>query len=285
LKTNELSILEQNTTCLTAPDDGVNHDPHAADPAPGDMELAPAAPGNGVSLFFRPGERPTAAAIAALLDASNGEIMARVTHRPADDEGWLELLASGLTFELTGLEPADAAAGGDTVQIHGFDRAPLMTELEAIHLLPGRHIAGGAGLPPVIRTQAGLAASLALKLPVAAVGWQSAQTVMEPRYFAQIVVNWLAGGTFPALGLTALLRGEDGSIATRGLSRFSGCEMQLEGAAGEPPSETLKLAIRIVDYLVRQGSITEPREIDTPKGRLLLEPSRAGRQLWVWRQA
>lgn len=241
-------------------------------------------PGNAVSLYFAAGQRPSAETIAALLDEYGGAIMARISHRPPDRDGWLELLASGLTFDLAGLAPTLPSPPKVCVQTHGFDQAPLLEGLEGIDLLPGGHIAGGAGLAPIIRTQAGLAASLALKLPVAAIGWQSAQTLMEPRYFAQIVVNWLAGGTFPALGLTALLRGQDGSIATRGLARFLGSEMQLEGSAEETPADTLKLAIRVVDYLVRQGAMTETREIDSPRGRLLLEPSQAGRQLWVWRQ-
>lgn len=247
--------------------------------------LAAAAPRNGVSLYFKPAERPSVEVIAALIEASAGrEIMARVTHRPPEEKGWVELLASGLTFDLSGLAPAKAAAQGDILQNHGFETVPRIEELEAIELAPGGHIAGGAGLVPVIRTLAGLAASLSLKLPVSAIGWQSAQTVMEPRYFAQIIVNWLAGGAFPALGLTALLRADDGSLLTRGLSRFVGKEMQLEGASGETPSETLKLAIRVADYLVRQGAFDQPREIDSPRGRLLLEPSRKGRQIWVWRQ-
>ncbi|EQB12021.1 hypothetical protein L284_15925 [Novosphingobium lindaniclasticum LE124] len=276
MKTNEPDTLEPDQ----APGEtSLVGDPRSDQPAR-DGEV----PGNGVSLYFSPGQRPSAETIAALLEQSSGAIMARISHRPPDRDGWLELLASGLTFDLLGLAPALPSLSPISVQTHGFDQAPRMEGLEGIDLLPGGHIAGGAGLAPIIRTQAGLAASLALKLPVAAVGWQSARTLMEPRYFAQIVVNWLAGGTFPALGLTALLRGQDGSIATRGLARFVGSEMQLEGSVEETPADTLKLAIRVVDYLVRQGPLTETREIESPRGRLLLEASQARRQLWVWRQ-
>lgn len=247
------------------------------------------APRNGVSLFFPAGQRPSAQAIAGLLAAepgtgSGGDVTARISHRPPDRDGWVELLANGLTFDLVGLAPALPAPQTEIVQEHGFDGACCLEGLETVELVPGGHIVGGARLLPVIRVLAGLAASLALKLPVAAVGWQSAQTVMEPRYFAQVVVNWLAGGAFPTLGLTALLRAEDGSIASRGLARFSGQEMQLEAAAGETPSDSLKLAIRVVDFLVRQGKLAAPREIDSPRGRLLAEPSQTGRQVWVWRQ-
>lgn len=250
-----------------------------------DQEAPSAVPGNGISLYFRRGSRPSTEAISALIEATaNADIMARITHRPPPQEGWLELLASGLTFDLTGLAPAKSATSGDILQYHGFDETPRCEELEAVELSPGGHIAGGSGLLPVNRTMVGLATSLSLKLPVAAIGWRSAQTLMEPRYFAQIIVNWLAGGAFPALGLTALLRSEDGSISTKGLSRFVGREMQLEGAVEETPSDTLKLAIRMVDYLVRQGAFAEPRVIDSPRGKLLLEPSQGGKQVWVWRQ-
>lgn len=244
---------------------------------------------NGVSLFFPPGQRPSADMMDSVLGMEPGtgggaEVTARIVHRPPDLEGWLELLANGLTFDLVGLAPSVPARSMEIVQQHGFDSPFCSDGMETVELVPGGHIVGGAGLLPVIRILAGLAASLALKLPVAAVGWQSAQTVMEPRYFAQLVVNWLAGGAFPALGLTALLRAEDGSIGTRGLARFSGQEMQLEGAPGESASDSLKLAIRVVDFLVRQGKLEGPREIDSPRGRLLVEPSQTGRQIWVWRQ-
>ncbi|TCM40796.1 hypothetical protein EDF59_104277 [Novosphingobium sp. ST904] len=250
---------------------------------PGNL-LRENAPRNGVSLLFPAGLRPSADRIADLLEtAESGGVAARVSFRPPPDEGWLELLSSGLTFDLLGLSPAGAAAAVEAPHSYGFDDIQAPCALEAVDLVPGGHIAGGAGLLPVVRTQVGIAAALALELPVAAVAWQSAGTLMEPRYFARVVMNWLAGGAFPALGLTALAAGSDGSIATKGLSRFIGQEMQLEARDGEPPADAIKLAIRVVDYLVRNGRLTEPREIEAPGGNLLAEPSQVGRQIWVWR--
>ncbi|MFD2136398.1 hypothetical protein ACFSLT_16960 [Novosphingobium resinovorum] len=112
----------------------------------------------------------------------------------------------------------------------------------------------------------GLAANLALELPVRAVGWAPAQTWMEPRYFCRSVLNWLGGGAFPALGLTALLQAEDGSLASRGLAHFTGQEVQLEGRRGEAAADTVKLAVRVIDQLVRRGASWNPCG-STPVGR------------------
>jgi hypothetical protein len=240
--------------------------------------------GVGLSLLFRSGERPGADDIASLMEASRETgLLARVSHRPKADAGWLELLASGLTFDLRGLAPAQPGHGIEVHQGFGFEGDHAIAGYEAVELVPAGHIAGGAGLEPVLRILTGLATNLALNLPVSAIYWHAAHTLMEPRYFSRLVLNWLGGGAFPALGLTAFVRAEDGSVASRGLAHFTGQEMQLEGRAGESPADTLKLAVRVVDHLVRYGRITEPRTIGTGPDALLAEPSQVGRLVLVWR--
>ncbi|WP_260923592.1 hypothetical protein [Novosphingobium sp. 9] len=71
-----------------------------------------------------------------------------------------------------------------------------------------------------------------MRLPVVAVGWGPAETLMDPSYFARIVMNWLGGGAFPVLGLTAIAVASDGSVASRGLAHFTGQELQLQGREG-----------------------------------------------------
>lgn len=243
----------------------------------------------GVSLLFPAGSRPSQDDVARLLEASGDTgFLARVSHRPPDDQGWLELLVSGLTFDLSGLAPGDAAAAPPCAYRYGFDDqgevdAPV-GDLEAITLVPSGHIAAGATLEPVLRAMAGLAANLTLHLPVMSVSWQTARTTMEPRYFSRIVLNWLAGGAFPALGLTALIAAPDGSIASSGLSHFTGQEMQLEGRAGEPQANTVKLAIRLVDYFVRTGRLKAAQPIEAGDIRLMAEPSQVGKLVLVWRE-
>ena len=250
-----------------------------ADPVRG--KTRPAA----LSLLFPAGARPDAERIAPLLDAPETGLQARVVHRPDPGEGWLEILASGLTFDLCGLAPAAGAAPAAARHLYGFDGGRAPAGAEAIELVPSGHVAAGAGLQPVVRTMMGLAAALALELPAIAVGWRPAGTLMEPRYFSRIIVGWLAGGAFPALGLTALAPDKDGGVSSFGLSYFIGQEIRLDPQAGEPPVEAVKLAIRVVDDLVRNGSLSEPRAITVGADRLLAEPSRVGDLIWVWRQA
>lgn len=238
----------------------------------------------GLTMTFRAGERPDADVIArAMAISREGGLPASISHRPAGAATWLELLASGLTFDLDGLAPGAPGAALEPQQEWGFDGARPVGG-EAIELIPSGHIAGGAGMLPVMRTMMGLAANLVLELPVEAVGWGAARTVMEPRYFCRSVLNWLGGGAFPALGLTALLPAQDGSIASRGLAHFTGQEMQLEGRPGEAPAETAKLAVRIIDRLVGMGRLAQPMRIDAGNQILTAEPSQVGKLVLVWRE-
>lgn len=234
-------------------------------------------------LLFPAGARPTVDDIVRLLDAPESGMAVRISHRPPAEEGWLELLASGLTFDLRGLSPSAAVPHEPMPHAYGFPETRTEEALEALSLVPSGHIAAGASLGPVLRTMLQLAANLANRLEAGAVQWRPAGTVMEPRYFSGAVFNWLTGGAFPALGLTALTPASDGSVASTGLSHFIGQEMQLEGRAGEASNESVKLAIRLVDYLVRHGPLNENHEIPTDAGILLAEPSRVGKRVWIWR--
>lgn len=213
--------------------------------------------------------------------------MARISHRPVDDPSWLELLASGLTFDMSGLAGAErqppCEPRRDFRHAYGFENPLDPGELEAVELVPGGHIAGGSAMPPVVRTLVGLAAGLALQMPVVAVGWHSAGTVMAPAYFARMVMNWLRGGAFPALGLAALIESDDGTIASQGLTTFSGQEFQIQPGAAKAGADSVKLALRIADHIVRHGPITEPGPVDGVPG-LYAEPSRIGKRVWIWRQ-
>lgn len=239
----------------------------------------------GASLLFAEGLRPSAEALMNLF-ASGGMAgaAARISHRSEDCEGWLEILASGLTFDLRGLVPADPAPECKTVHAYGFTDGMPDEPLAAVEIVPGAHVAAGAVLLPVVRAMAGLTANLALNLPVSAVAWHAAGTCMEPRFFSRSVFNWLAGGTFPAQCLTALVRASDGRIGSQGLAVFAGQEMQLVGAPEENPADAMRLAVNVVDYLVRNGPIAAPCEITGLGPALVAEPSGYGNLVWIWRK-
>lgn len=237
----------------------------------------------GFSLLFPAGARPGVDDIVRLLASGESGIAARISHCPPASEGWLEILVNGLIFDLRGLSPAIPSGIEAAPYAYGFAQ-DVPTGLEPVELVPAGHIAAGGALPPVVRALAGLAANLAQHLPVQAVVWHPAQTLMEQRYFSRIVFNWLSGGAFPALGLTALVPAEDGSVASKGLAHFTGREMQLEGRAGEPLAESVKLAIRLVDYFMRHGIPNTSCTIEDVNGPLFAEPSQTGKRVWVWRK-
>lgn len=241
----------------------------------------------GLSLLFAVGKRPTADDIERLVSSPDLDGAATfVSHRPVQDsEGWLELLSTGLTFDLQGLEPASAAPLPPGKHRFGLAASLDLSDNEAIALLPGPHISSRKAMLPVVQAMAALAASIALPLGAEAVCWHSARSWIEPQYFSRMVHSWLAGGAFPALGLTAIERQEDGSLASLGLDYFVGQEVQLEPRDGEAPGDTAKLAVRVIDYLVRNGRLEAARELEGSDGeRLLAEPSQSGRTVWVWRE-
>jgi hypothetical protein len=242
---------------------------------------------SGVSLLFAVGARPAVGDFERLLvTASEVGKVARISHRPPDDQGWIELLASGLTFDLQGLEPGEGAAVVPASHLYGLSQDIGKFEFEAISLVPSAHIAAGGALLPVVRVLMRLAAVLTTELPVRAVCWNPAQAWMEPKYFSRIMAHWLSGGPFPSLGLTALRRRDDGAVESSGLAFFTGqelCVAEHEEAAG---SETMKLAARVIDKLVAHGPLERPETFAGLEGeRLIAEPSPDGRYVVVTKAA
>jgi hypothetical protein len=195
-----------------------------------------------------------------------------VVNRASAKEGWLELLASGLTFDLSGFAPGPALRAMPCDQAFGLvahDQAGDCLTLE-----PGPHIRSGSAMLPVIRVMARLAARLTELLPVSAVGWPPAATCMEPGYFRRVVDNWLNGGAFPALGLTAILRDENGTARSRGLELLVGQELHVDPAAGESFADTAKLTARMIGEILEIGGLDDSTEFTAPHGeRLLAEVS------------
>jgi hypothetical protein len=238
-----------------------------------------------MSLLFAAGTRPSTADIDRLL--SSPELAgpgASVTHRPNVEEGWLELLVSGLTFDISGLSPTPAAPMPDGASFYGLPQDVQGFALEPVTLRPGPHLMAGVAMLPVVKAMASLAAGLALHLPAKAVCWHPARSWMDANYFARVMVGWLSGGSFPALGLTAVEPAEDGALRSVGLAFFIGQEMLLDGRASEASADTVRIAARVIDYLVRNGPVASLQELQGPSGeRLFAEPSEGDQLLRVWR--
>lgn len=108
---------------------------------------------------------------------------------------------------------------------------------------------------------------------------------MEGGYFVRIVAAWIGGGAFPALGLTAFESTAGGGVESVGLAFFTGQELRVEPLAGEARVETVKLAVRAVDMLVRHGCVAERATLVGPAGEpLVVEPDAGGKVLRLWRE-
>ncbi len=141
-------------------------------------------------------------------------------------------------------------------------------------------------MSPVVRVLAGLGAELARLPGLRAVGWETARSWMAPAYFMSVVRAWLSGGVFPALGLTSLVRGDDAAMTSKGLSLFTGFEVEIAAIAGETAQETARLAARVIHALVEAGAQSGgtsggnlPLQLSDPQGRRLHFDMAAGNGL------
>lgn len=209
-----------------------------------------------------------------------------ISHDPLTDAGeyWLELLASGLSFDLTGLAPGQPMEKPPHAQSFGLPERFDPCAMEAIRLAPGPHLSGAGTMVPVLRCQAALAAQLAALPGVEAVAWHPAESWCAPEYYRDAVLRWIAGGAFPGLGLTSLVTQPDGSMRSVGLAPFAGQELHLlPGLAGDD-AERAKIALRLLHWLVESGGIHDTGTRTGPSGELLmLEPDAELGILNVWR--
>jgi hypothetical protein len=237
----------------------------------------------GLSLLFAAGTRPSASDIERLLSA---KMSARVSSLHRMGEGLLELLASGLTFDLQGLAEGPACPFPPASHFFGLSPKDADPQLEAITLLPGPHLAGGGAMLPVVRAMAVLAGELAVDLQPRAVCWHPAASWMASDYFSRVAAAWQGGGAFPALGLCGVDRKPDGAVETIGLAYFVGHELRVEPGIGESAAETVKLAVRMIDHLTRHGPIRQREVLTGPSGEaLFFEPMAGGRFVRMWRDA
>jgi hypothetical protein len=245
-------------------------------------------------LLFRAGERPGAGAVRHAVEAAGS---LSISHDAAVSDGadgeplWLELLADGLTFDLVGIAPGPAARG--TLPAVGaqmrnrYAVRPDFAEAaaEALSLAPGPHLRGGQSAMPLVRAQTALGAALVRQFPrVEAVAWVPARTLMGPAHFLAAIEAWLAGGPFPAPGLTAFRHIMGGALQSEGLAFFTGQELHFEHVAFPDPVAATQLGLRLVNELVKHGPLTTRTAFAGPGvAPVAIEPSRNRRFLRVGR--
>ena len=205
--------------------------------------------------------------LAGAAPANRGATGFAVSHRPEGDAGWLELLASGLTFDLSGLAPGQPEPPPPRAATIALGQGLPADNLEAVRLSPGAHLAGGESLLPIVRVHVALALALAELPGVAALAWHPARTWIEPAFFARTVSAWLDGGVFPALGLTALAATGEGGLVTEGLAFFVGRELKVPPGLAETEAKTAKLAMRLIDHIVEAGRDDAAGSYSTEQGQ------------------
>lgn len=194
-----------------------------------------------------------------------------VTHAAPASEGWAELLRDGLTFDLQGLAGGGSVGAPDVAHLVGLQ--PLEIDgCAALVLSPGPHLVGAEKLLPVIRVAAGLLLQLARIGDPKAICWIPARNALSPALFSKAVLPWLDGGPFPALALAAIDQKSDGSLESDGLKFLIGQEFSLTSDDLSGQEQTIRVAIRLIDWLVAHGPVTRPIRADLAgTGEVFLE--------------
>ena len=196
---------------------------------------------------------------------------------------WLELLSSGLTFELSGLAPGESLDMPTASQLFDIKDANGPMEWEAVCLAPGAHLSGGERTLPVIRVMMALARDLVSHFEaLAAVAWMPASAMIGRRYFESTVSAWLGGGPFPSPGLAAFEAGGGGSLRSVGLAHFIGQEIVIDPLLASDRLAATRLGARIVNQLVLTGKLSEREDIIAPDGtRLVMTPEAGGAEVHI----
>jgi hypothetical protein len=197
----------------------------------------------------------------------------------------IELLRDGMTYDLVGAAPGRGIALPPPRHRFGLPPDFTIDGCEAMALQPGPHLASGARTVPVVRTMMGVAAMTIAHLPrLRALAWPAAGTLIGCDFFVSSMTAWIAGGAFPALGLTAFAADPDEGLRSEGLAFFTGQELRLDADLTSDRAAAARLGIRLVNQLVGQGPVTGTEAIIGPDGeRLTLDPSLGARVIRVRR--
>ncbi|GGD66327.1 hypothetical protein [Croceicoccus mobilis] len=210
-----------------------------------------------LTLFFKCEPGPLQEHVAAELDARGWRVKTTdgddglFVSRDGDDAG-VYLVNTGLPVSDGEVAAIDHRFGADPAAIAGCAK---------VELTPREN--GDLG-DPVERLREMAAIALALVDDrVTAIWWGGARSLISPDLFQRSVGAWLADGAFPALGFTALERDGDGLVHSIGLGLLAGQEIAVHpgGLANSPPDQA-RLAIRVIDFLVREGPLMQSQSMD-----------------------
>ena len=225
-----------------------------------------------VSVSFDPAEKPPLKAIDAHSIATDGV-------PEFSEHQWIELVHSGLTFDLRGLVPPPGVLIPETEYLVDFSQRPSKSKYEAIELVPGAHLSGGERTLPVLKAMFALARDLVHHFEgIEAVAWAPSKSVIGRRFFESTVTAWVEGGAFPALGLTAFRETMDGGLQSVGLDYLIDQELRIEPSLAVDKVAATRLGVRLINQLILVGRVTEGEYVIAPDGqRLRVEPSENGK--------
>lgn len=251
----------------------------------------------GIFLYFGKGDRPSRRDVVERLGMGGRTFVSHDPHAVAQRDGadsaeggsgelaaWLELLCDGLTFDLLGLQEGPGLSPEPVEHRFGIGEDPG-SELEAIGLFPGPHLADGANSLPVVRTMLRLAMELTtLGKEVRAFYWSPARALVGAEFFSRTVGEWLDGGAFPALGLVGYVFTPEAALRSDGLAFFADREIEIVPVLARDRIAATRLAIRIVHLLVGSDPperllpfVFEDRELqlraDDARGIIVVEPA------------
>jgi hypothetical protein len=236
-------------------------------------DAAAVSPGPGALLLLFPrGQRPDPVALRSAVERTS---RLAITHDPASDGDPIEVLRDGLTFDFVGLAPGPSVRMSDVRHRFGREEELFLDRKDAIAIQPGAHVAAGARTMPVVRTMMSIVADLASTIEsLRALLWSPSAALIGPDFFASSVNAWLAGGPFPALGLTAFAPNPDGALQSEGLAFFTGQELRLDPELSSDRTAGARLAMRLVNLMVARGRIDAVEEVaGTDLVPLILAPS------------
>ncbi len=200
---------------------------------------------------------------------NEGAIEMAQTH--AEGKAWVELLRDGLLFDLEGLSPSQPLTVPMTDNRYDFDHSKSLAMYDAMRLIPGTNLAGGEHTLPVVRCLISLARDLAYEFDdIAAFVWPPASSVISREFFESTAAAWLAGGSFPALGLTSFRETMDGAMQSVGLEYLIGQELIIEAPLCNDRVKATRLGIRLINQLIMVGGIEKSERLAAPDGSRLI---------------
>lgn len=202
--------------------------------------------------------RPDAAAIRAVLAKVH---LAGAVH-DADRHGTLAFDYAGFALVLRGLAPAAAAVAAMPPHAFAADAAQIGAAQAVVLILRASPVNGALAQPAAVRALAEAALAISSAGDCVAVGWRPAQSVMGCAYFARIMEEWLAGGSFPALGLVSLAVTAGGGLASRGLAVVCGQELEVAPDPGMATADRARVAVRFVDHLATNGPLAGSQDVE-----------------------